>query len=92
MLKFYKKYLEKMFSDLSVATLTSRIIELLTNNPPLIEVDPPIVTTFKKWADDNYYTVSLESNNKYKSDSLILENQLYIPLSLQINDSLNFLT
>ena len=75
-----------MFSDLSVATLTSRIIELLTNNPPLIEVDPPIVTTFKKWADDNYYTVSLESNNKYKSDSLILENQLYIPLSLQIND------
>ena len=68
MLKFYKKCLEKEFPNLSVEVLTSRIIKLFTKNPSFIKVDPSIITTHRKWVDDNY-VVSLRSNNKYESDS-----------------------
>jgi len=47
-LKFYKKHLDKKFTDLSVEALTSRIIELPAESPSLIEVDPFIAATPRK--------------------------------------------
>ena len=58
-LKFYKNYLEKKFPNPSTEVLTSKIIELPTENPPSIEVDPLTVTIPTRWADDNDYVVSL---------------------------------
>ena len=50
-------------------TLIFKIIELPTENSPPMEVNPLTVTIPKRWADDDDYVVSLESNNGYKSDS-----------------------
>ena len=47
-LKFYKKYLEKKFPNLSTEVLTSKIIELPTENLFSIEVDPLAVTIPKR--------------------------------------------
>ena len=58
-LKFYKRYLEKKFPNPSTEVLTSKIIELPTENPPSIEVDPLTVIIPKIWADNNDYIVSL---------------------------------
>ena len=57
-----------------------------------MKIDPLTAATSRKWADDNNYTVSLESNNGYELDSWTLGNQLYVSLFLQIDNSLNFLT
>ena len=65
-LKFYKKYLDKNFTDLSVKTLTSRIIELPTESPFPIEVDPLIAATHRKWTNNDNYAVFLESNDRYE--------------------------
>ena len=77
-LKFYKKYLEKKFFNQSTKASISKIIELPTENPSLIEVNPLIVTIPKRWANDDNYVVSLESNNEYESDSWTCNNQLYV--------------
>jgi len=68
-LKFYKNYLEKKFFNPSTKASISKIIELPIENPSLMEVDPLIVTIPKRWADNDNYVVSLESNNEYESDS-----------------------
>jgi len=73
-LKFYKKHLEKMFSNLSTEASIFRIIELPAEYPPLIKIDPLTTTISKNWADNNDYTVSLRSNNGYKLDSWTLSN------------------
>ena len=69
LLKFYKKYLEKKFPNLSVEALIYRIIELSTKNPSFIKVDPSIITILRKWVDNDNYVVSPRSNNRYESDS-----------------------
>ena len=73
-LKFYKKHLKKMFSNLSTEVSISRIIELPAEYPSLIKIDLLITTISKKWADNNDYAVSLRSNNGYKLDSWTLSN------------------
>jgi len=65
-LKFYKKHLDKKFTDLSVKTLTSRIIELSTESPFPIEVDPLIAATPRKWTNNDNYAVFIESNDRYE--------------------------
>jgi len=65
-LKFYKKYLKKKFPNLSIKTLTFRIIELLTKDLSSIKVELSIVATLRRWANSDNYTVSLESNNEYE--------------------------
>ena len=57
-----------------------------------MKIDLLTAATSRKWADDNNYIVSLESNNGYKLDSWTLGNQLYVSLFLQIDSSLNSLT
>jgi len=47
-LKFYKKHLEKKFPSLFTKALTSKIIELPTENPPPMKVDLLIVTISKR--------------------------------------------
>ena len=74
-----------------IITLIFKIIELPTENSPPMEVDPLTVTIPKRWADDNDYVVSLESNNGYESDSWTCDNQLYVSFSFQVDDSLNSL-
>jgi len=57
-----------------------------------MKIDLLTAATSRKWADDNNYIVSLESNNGYELDSWTLGNQLYVSLFLQIDSSLNSLT
>ena len=57
-----------------------------------IEADLLVVITSRKWVNDNNYVVFLRSNNEYESDSWALGDQLYILLSLQVDNLLNFLT
>ena len=49
-----------------------------TENSFSIKVDLLIVTTFKKWINNNNYIVFLGNNNGYKSDGWTFDNQLYI--------------
>ena len=91
-LKFYKKYLEKKFSNLSTEALTFKIIELPTESSSPMEVDTLTAIISKMYADDHDYVVSLGSNNRYESDNWTFGNQLYVFFPFQVNDSLNFLT
>ena len=91
-LKFYKKCLEKKFSNLSIKASTSGIIKLSAENLSSIEVDTLTAATPIKYADDNNYAVFLESSNRYESDGWTLSNQLYMSLFLQVDSSLNTLT
>ena len=84
--------MEKKFSNPFTEASTFKIIELSTENPSFIEVDPLTATIPKSQADDDDYVVSLGSNDRYESDSWTLSNQLYVPFLFQVNDSLNFLT
>jgi len=59
--------LEKKFPDLSTEALIFRIIKLPTENLSSIKVDLLVAITLKRWVD-NDNVVSLESNDKYKSD------------------------
>ena len=68
-LRFYKKCLKKKFSNLSIETSTSKIIELPAEDSPPMKVDPLAATISKRQVDDNNYIVSLESNDRYESDS-----------------------
>ena len=68
------------------------MIELPTENPPSMEVDPLTVTIPKRQADYNDYVVSLESDNGCESDSQTHGNQLYMSFPFQVDDSLNSLT
>jgi len=68
-IKFYKKYSEKKFLNPFIEISTSRIIKLLTKNISFIEVNLLIVATPRKWVDNDDYTVSLENNDRYESDS-----------------------
>jgi len=91
-LRFYKKYLEKKFPNLSTKASISKIIELPTENPPPIEIDPLTAIIPKRWTDDDDYAVSLESNDGYESDSWTHNNQLYMFFPFQVDNLLNFLT
>ena len=88
-LKFYRKHLEKKFPNLFAEISISKIIELSTENPSLIEVNLLTVTIPKRWTD---YIVFLESNNRYESDSWTHDNQLYVYFPFQVDNSLNSLT
>jgi len=79
-------------SNLSTKISTFKIIELSIENPPPIEVDLLTVIIPKRQTDDDNYAVFLKSNDRYESDSWTCGNQLYIPFSFQVNDSLNSLT
>ena len=81
--------MEKKFPNPSAKVSISKIIELPTENPPLMEVDILIVTIPKRWAD---YTVFLESDNGYESGSWTHDNQLYVYFPFQVDNSLNSLT
>jgi len=72
-LKFYKRYLEKKFPDLSTEASTSKIIKLSTKNLSPTEVDLLVATTPKRWAD-NDNIISLGSNNRYKSNGWTFGN------------------
>ena len=61
--------MEKKFPDLSVEASIFRIVKLPIKDSFPIEIDPLITATSRKWADNNNYTVSLESNDGYKLDS-----------------------
>jgi len=91
-LRFYKKHLEKKFSNLPTKISTSKIIELPTENLSPIKVNLLTATILKNWVDDDDYAVSLESNDGYESNSWTCNNQLYVPFFFQVNNSLNFLT
>ena len=68
-MKFYKRCLEKKFSDLSIKASTSRIMELSAENSSPIEINPLVVTTSKRWVDDDSDdVVFLGSNDEYKLD------------------------
>ena len=66
--------MEKKFSELSIKVSISRIRELPAENSSPMKVNSLIVTTPRKWADDDNHVVSLESNNKYKLDSWTFGN------------------
>jgi len=70
--------LEKKFPELPIKVSISRIRELPAENSSPMKVNPLIVTTSRKWADDDNHVVSLESNNKYKLDSWTFGNYMYI--------------
>ena len=91
-LKFLKKCLEKKFSNPSTKVSTFKIIELPAENPSPIEINLLIAIIPKRWANNDNYVVSLESNNRYESDSWTHNNQLYISFPFQVDDSLNSLT
>jgi len=73
-LRFYKKHLEKKFSNPSTETSTFKIIELPAENLSLMEIDPLTATIPKMWADNDDYMVSLGSNDGYESDSWTCNN------------------
>jgi len=83
---------EKKFPDPSIKASISRIVKLSAKDPSPIDIGLLTTATSRKWVDNNNYVVSLESNNGYKLDGWTLGNQLYMPLFLQINNLLNYLT
>jgi len=95
-LRYKQKYkhwnLKKKFSNPFTEASISKIIELPTENPSPMKVDPLTVTITKMWVDDDNYAVSPESNNGYESDSWTYSNQLYVPFPFQVDDLLNSLT
>ena len=73
-LKFYKKYLRKKFSDPSVEASISKIIELPTKDSSSMKVDPSLAATSMRWADNDNYVVSLGNNNRYEVNDWTLGN------------------
>jgi len=76
----------------------SRIVKIIELSPAKVqsnsftmEVNLSTAITPRKYADNNNYVVSLESNGKYNLDSSTLSNQLYMSLLLLIDDLLNSL-
>ena len=83
--------MEKKFPNSFTKVSTFKIIELPAENSSPMEIDLSTATIPKRWTDDNDYTVFLENNDSYESDSWTHDNQLYMFSLFQVDDSLNFL-
>ena len=69
------------FLDLSIKTLIFRIVEIvkllptkIQSNLSVIEINQSIAAILRKWANNNNYAISLESDNKYSLDIYTLNN------------------